>query len=252
MTAYKDLFTRADQARDYDRKEYGEKSGARLYSQFEISFLKGYLEALPETQRQRYLDFACGTGRIISALEDLFAESTGLDLSQAMLDTARSKIRKASLLCGDFESGSFNQWNDHFHCITAFRFLPNVEETIGRRALFWWKKILHPQGLLIVNTHLNPWSYKILLWPWHALKSLLSRKPMPRYYPVSLMKRELESAGFEVIHVYGAGCLSGKGVRWLPIRWSEKIESLFAGSSLAAHFGSNIILVCRRKNEKTG
>jgi ubiquinone/menaquinone biosynthesis C-methylase UbiE len=40
----------------------------------------------------RYLDFACGTGRILAHLEASMVESYGVDVSQPMLDIAEQRV----------------------------------------------------------------------------------------------------------------------------------------------------------------
>src|SRR5919204_5449185 len=54
------------------------------------------------SKRLKYLDFACGTGRIISALEDLTTEAVGLDISPQMVNAAGTRTSyRAVLKSGD-------------------------------------------------------------------------------------------------------------------------------------------------------
>src|SRR5436305_1241925 len=49
----------------------------------------------------RYLDFACGTGRITKRVERHAVKSCGVDISDSMLDVARQKCRATRFFCAD-------------------------------------------------------------------------------------------------------------------------------------------------------
>src|SRR5688572_16241079 len=53
------------------------------------------------TCRENYLDFACGTGRVLSCVEPYFQAPVGLDISDTMLAAARNRIKTATLVHGD-------------------------------------------------------------------------------------------------------------------------------------------------------
>ena len=68
----------------------GKKELSAYFNQEPILFLE-----------KRYLDFACGTGRLLSFLENNFAASTGVDISKDMLNIAEKYRKKSELICGD-------------------------------------------------------------------------------------------------------------------------------------------------------
>src|SRR5690606_10783466 len=71
-----------------------------------------------------HLDFACGTGRILQHLRHRGTDTVGVDVSEAMLEIARSLAPDAELICSDITQG--NALTDRkFDLITAFRFFPN-------------------------------------------------------------------------------------------------------------------------------
>src|ERR1019366_1533581 len=85
-----------------DAKEYG----AGSYSSFIWGLQRPVLEKILADFRQthgpvRLLDFACGTGRVISALEPLVDAAEGVDISENMVEIARKKCRAARLRVGD-------------------------------------------------------------------------------------------------------------------------------------------------------
>src|SRR4051794_14793106 len=53
----------------------------------------------------RYLDFACGTGRITQLVAPMAREAIGVDVSPSMLEAARSKCSQAKFLLADLTTG---------------------------------------------------------------------------------------------------------------------------------------------------
>ena len=103
---------------------------------------------------RRYLDFACGTGRITALVAPLAKESVGVDISPTMIEEARHKCPQTQfhltdLTAGDPELGSFD-------LITSFRFFGNAQDALREAALDALTRRLAPQGHLIINSHRNP------------------------------------------------------------------------------------------------
>ena len=48
------------------------------------------------SSKEKYLDFVCGTGRIISFLENNFTKSFGVDVSTSMLVVAEKSVKKST------------------------------------------------------------------------------------------------------------------------------------------------------------
>ena len=105
-------------------------------------------------RKRRSLDFACGTGRITRLIEPFAAESIGVDVSESMIEQARRKSRTSTFHLID--AFDVEQWAGSFDLITAFRFLGNADDASRRSALSLWRRLIHPQGRLIVNNHRNP------------------------------------------------------------------------------------------------
>ena len=59
-----------------------------IYS-VEKYILEGLLSDLPETQRNEYLDFACGPGRIIQFTKKFFKNCYGADINITWLNYAK-------------------------------------------------------------------------------------------------------------------------------------------------------------------
>jgi len=134
-------------------------------------------EGLTRGRGLRYLDFACGTGRILSALEVEVEESVGLDISSAMMEEARTKVSRSDLVLGNFmdEPGILS---GAFDVATAFRFFPNADGPLRHAAAAYLHEHLRPGGLLIVNNHQNAASLLCRLapimgksWPWKPVRN---------------------------------------------------------------------------------
>lgn len=133
------------------------------YWKIEKDFLKNNYCKIKIT---RYLDFACGTGRLSSLFENFSDEAIGIDVSEPMLNIARKKLKKTNLINYDLfsespppimlidENGSENGFKK-FELITAFRFFPNAEDELKEKALHKLFDLLSPGGILIINNHGN-------------------------------------------------------------------------------------------------
>src|SRR5208282_1965293 len=127
-TSYADRFQAKDDVASYDLQEYGAGSYASGIWDLQRPFLA---EILLQYQAEvghslTLLDFACGTGRVLSTLEQLVVSADGIDISPEMIAVARTKCVEARLQVGDIltQPGLLQK---NYDVITAFRFLLNVE-----------------------------------------------------------------------------------------------------------------------------
>lgn len=99
---------------------------------------------------QSYLDFATGSGRILEVLAPQFDEVVALDVSEAMVSSARKKVPEAQ-----FHIGGLRELHKRkFDLITAFRFFGNAEMSLREEILGDLRPLVG--GLMIVNNHRNP------------------------------------------------------------------------------------------------
>jgi SAM-dependent methyltransferase len=154
---------------------------------------------------KKYLDFACGTGRIFMALQPLAAQSTGLDLSPAMVTSACGRapgtdIRQGNLLAEPEVVDS------DYDLITAFRFFLNTDPNLRQRILSALAQRLRgPDSRLIFNAH----------GIWHSaygvglVADLVRRRPLRAALSVGQVRRLLYAAGLELIEWRGFGLMPG-------------------------------------------
>ena len=110
-----------------------------------------------------YLDFACGTGRVLAFMEKETQSATGVDISKSMLEVARENVTRAEVIEGDLTRATVLPGRE-FDLITAFRFFPNAEDQLRQDAMNALAKRLKPGGFLVFNNHKNTsaLSYRIV------------------------------------------------------------------------------------------
>ena len=147
-------------AEGYDQVLFNPESYDYLMWQRERRVIDDLIEKWA-TNFEKYLDFACGTGRVLSHLESRFVHSTGIDISPDMLSQAKSKIKKAELICGDATQNP-DLIDGTFDCITAFRFFLHAQQALRDEAMdFLAGRLRDTSSILIFNIHGNRYSTRL-------------------------------------------------------------------------------------------
>lgn len=109
----------------------------------------------------RYLDFACGTGRLSAIVAPLAQESIGVDISASMLAQARKKLSSMTFLEHDLtrERPPIGV----FDLVTAFRFFGNAQDQLRDEGLKAIVDHMKPGAHLIINNHRNPRALSAIL-----------------------------------------------------------------------------------------
>lgn len=187
-----------------------------------------------------YLDFACGTARVLSALEGYASRAVGLDVSSEMLRAAQHKVSSAELVLGDFVEDP-DIVRGKFHFVTAFRFFPNADPGLREKAAAYLSERTARGGLLVVNNHQNSTSLLCVLgrlvgkrWPW---------TPMRTRHLIDL----LTGVGFELVGRRSYGVLPGTARRpYLPT-WIHALVDEACNNLGLRNFGQDVILWFRRR-----
>jgi SAM-dependent methyltransferase len=129
-------------------------------AKFEAEYLREIVPHLTQGSG-RYLDFACGTGRITSIVAPLVGESIGVDISESMLTAARAKCPDTRFICADIARDAVDL--GQFDLVTSFRFFGNAQDELRSAALRAISGLVRSGGHLVINSHRNP----------HAIGSLL-------------------------------------------------------------------------------
>lgn len=240
-----DLITR-QQARSYDDAVYGPRSYDYWLWCLERVYLLQVLERQFGAKRPRYLDFACGSGRVIVVLEGgRVAESTGIDVSSSMLELARAKLQWSRIVEGDATEDP-SLLEGPYDLITAFRFFLNAEDALRARALAVLHEALADDGLLILNIHGNATSLRGL----SLLARRFRRRPplgsTPRQLSLAGARRLLHRHGFEVTEVSGFGVLTERLHRLAGPSLHRRLQRLVAFGAMR-YLAIDLVLVCRKR-----
>ena len=109
----------------------------------------------------RYLDFACGTGRVTSQLEKHADKSFGVDVSDSMVSQARTKCEATKFYVQDITAAALGI--EQVDLISAFRFFGNAQDDLRVAVLKSLRQLLKDDGVLVFNNHRNPSSIRGVL-----------------------------------------------------------------------------------------
>jgi predicted TPR repeat methyltransferase len=225
-------------AQDYDAKLFAPGSfDAAMWQREQLLLDRIVQQHVP--RRGSYLDFACGTGRVLSYVESHFREAVGLDISDTMLAVARERVPDATLVQADATRNPAALQHRRFDFVTAFRFFLNAQPSLREAAMAFLASTLRDESSrLLFNVHGNRHSTRALL----AAKAMITREQF-----ASMSVREsIELAarhGLEVVEWYGIGSYDKSLLRLMPMRawrWAEAVAPLPKRCNVYLYF------LCRR------
>jgi predicted TPR repeat methyltransferase len=240
-SSYIDSHKGAGKGAKYDEVYRSDPWHRYLWSR-EQEVLNCMLRDLYRGQPVDVLDFACGTGRIASALEANVREIVGVDVSASMLEIARTKLKRTTLIQGNIVDGPvFSSRN--FNLITAFRFFVNAEQDLRLAALRALVPYLAPDGYFVFNNHQNSDSAYIKLTRAYAnLKGFRFANTLSMAECAALMA----TVDFEIVRVYPVAMLHLPRVHFPPMvyRWADRVGGW---SQAFANRAESPIIVARRR-----
>lgn len=215
----------------------------RMVWEFERKILDTILSRCFEGVPIHHLDFACGTGRILSYMEDRAKSSTGVDLSPSMLEIALKNNKHAEILEADLTQDDV-LGEKKFNLITAFRFFPNAEGELRTEAMEVLTRHLDDGGLLVFNNHRNTGSTRF------RLARLLGRG-RARGMSMGEVKELLAKHNLELLWRFPLSIFPASEERkLLPISILTPLESFLSRLPIMGNFGENIVFVCRKMRKK--
>lgn len=201
-------------------------------------------ELVDKHKLQRYLDFACGTGRITSIFEKYIPESMGVDISENMVSVAKEKCTKTTFTIKDITSEELEA--EPFDVISSFRFFGNAQDELRMAVLKKMNLLLKQGGLLVVNNHRNPSSILCRL-------SNLTGGKDDADLSCSKFNGLLEDSGFEVIRKITIGAWLVR-YKWIRERIYNsalgKILDKIFNLPLLACLSPDMIIIARKKHSK--
>jgi len=242
MTApldYRDSHLSPEKAPSYHRQFYEDPLRSTIWK-LEQAILTQILQKFYTGRKIRHLDFACGTGRILSHLQPYADLSVGVDLSKNMLAIARKNIKQVEIIEGDITRTDC-LGNRSFNLITAFRFFPNAQIELRNEVITKLVQHLDPDGYLVFNNHMNLSSILNRLYR-------LIRKGGKDGMTMTHVEDLIRMGGLRICATYHAGLVPSTEKRLLlpkPILYALE-KSLFRFTGLGK-FAQNLIFVCKQK-----
>lgn len=213
-------------------------------ARWEKQYLADILPSLFSEGNGRYLDFACGTGRITQMVTPFAKDSYGVDISESMLKIARKKCSQVQFICTDITVHAL----DIGLCdlITSFRFFGNAQKELRFAALQAINRCLRLGGYLVINNHRNPLSLINL-----AQKSVGIEHGMDLTH--FKLRNLLHECGFEIktsraigFHIYRAKLIPTKEIDYFFTKLKERAFRSAAFVPLAP----DAIIVAQKVSER--
>jgi SAM-dependent methyltransferase len=196
-----------------------------------------------EERRGDYLDFACGTGRILAHLEERFDAAVGIDISPKMLDVATKRLRKARLILGDFNETHLLA-GERFDFVTAFRFFANAEPALRRQAIEKIYGLTRSKGFFVFNNHRNCTSLTFRLL---RLKARVQGRAPTSCLDAEEVLSLCRDRGFQLVKHYQWGVIPGHENWTLFPAWVQyPIESVIASARILRSLATYEIFVCQK------
>ena len=184
-----------------------------------------------------YLDFACGTGRVLAVVAPFAGRSVGLDISAVMLARAAARVPQASFVEGDVLAQP-DLAGDGYDLVTAFRFFLNAAPALRLPVLeALVAKLRDRDSRLVLNIHSNSFS----------VGGIGSRIRGEQHMSPLEVRRLVAGAGLEIEALYGFGVGPGCRTALSPLRpvvrafdrWTAHRQALRAVSR-------DLLLFCRK------
>jgi SAM-dependent methyltransferase len=237
--SYLDQWLNPEYPELYDAVIYNEESYDAFIWSLQRRDLRARVAALVQARGPlRYLDFACGTGRVLTSLEDLTDDVIGIDLAPPMVELARTKTR-STVLVGDVIDPA-QRPEGQFDLITAFRFFLNVDEATRTGVMDALAAMLRPDGgVLIFNMHGNARSTASLVrWRPDAARS-------GNLMRISEVHDLVTRSGLKVVGMRGYG-LSPRGLYYGKLaRVVRAIDRRWGGRRLHS-VSHDLVFICTR------
>src|SRR5215831_6660780 len=142
----------------YDYPQYYDIA-LQAYTQLEADFIEAACRKYCPFDVRRFLEPACGSGRLITELATRGYEMTGFDLNQPALGYLRRRLARHGLRAKTFEADMSDFWLDRpvdaaYCTVNTFRHL--LTEQTARDHLRCIAGSLRPGGIYILGLHLLP------------------------------------------------------------------------------------------------
>lgn len=238
MTDYRNSHLAPDCPERFDG-HYRWGRGRLYWETFERPYLERLFARLGREYPGRFLDFACGTGRILELARPHFVESVGIDVSDVMLAEARRKVPGARLIQADVMRDPPDVGT--FRVIALFRFILSAQQHLREGVLRWLRRVIAPDGVLVVNNHFNRWSaVGVAHQVDNLLHGRLAASPADKD-----MEKLLQGSGFQIVERYGFGVIPPWSARRrFPSAPLLQLERMLGRSRTLQKYAKDRIFLC--------
>lgn len=241
--SYRDSHKYQGKGAEYERY-YSTQRWERFLWSREQKIIQQILEKYFKGIDVHLLDFACGTGRITSFLENRVKTSTGVDVSGSMLAVAGNKLKRTEIIKADITVDNVLEGRK-FNLITAFRFFVNAEPSLRSAAMKILSELLSEDGYFIFNNHQSLGS------PWIKLHYMRHQKKNSQgifnVMTIAEMKKLVEEVGLEILELYPVGFFHPPKIV-VPQVVTGAIEKICCKFKSLALFSESPIAVCSWRN----
>lgn len=242
----------------YFKKDAGKKYDITISNKFELFIYQLEKRTLKKIIKKEFkgnkniehLDFACGTGRILKALNKLVKKQTGIDTSKEMLKEAQ-KIKNVNLIQGNILQEKVTK--KKYDLITSFRLLLNLDDNYKVTILKKLKQYLKKDGILVINNHMNRYSLiGFQFFIRHLLGEKQKRKTNTNKGIINTMselemRKIIKKAGYKIIDVYRFTFFPGrKNIILLPKKTLFYLELIISKIPFLNLICKDQIYVCKK------
>ena len=245
-TPYSERFQAQNDAEHYEHTEYALDAYPTYIWQLQKPVLRKILQSLRKDSGSiSLLDFACGSGRILSFVEKEVDHSDGVDVSESMVAIAQGKCNNSSIYVVNVLKYPDLLQKD-YDVITCFRFLLNVDEDTRIQALKeLHKRLVRKNGILVTNIHGNSFSVRRLA----LIYRRLFRGEKHHEMSPGEIAQLFDKCGFVAVSEFGFGILPPTLYRTSLKSLAKWVDHACCRLPLLNKFSIDLLYVCRVKTE---
>lgn len=237
---YKNSHKLKNYGKKYDKVYRRDTYSARVWI-LEKEILGKIINKYFKTKINNYLDFACGTGRIIGFINKNAINAYGIDISGEMLKEARIKFKKINFILLDIIK-NLNKFKQKFNLITSFRFFLNAEDSLKKKILKAISQLIDDNGIFVFNIHGNKNSIRHFAVFFRKL--LFKTKVNETSY--AEMEKLLNENNLRISEIYGLNFLPFIFIKFLPKKLWLTIEKSIYKLKFLNNFGIQLIFVSKK------
>jgi 2-polyprenyl-3-methyl-5-hydroxy-6-metoxy-1,4-benzoquinol methylase len=147
-----------------------------------------------------HLDIACGPGTFVGTINDT-VESIGVDIAAPQIDYARTAYGTEKKKFEIVGPGELPYGKGHFDIATCVELLEHLTPAEGKTLLLEAKRVIKPDGLLLLSTPDYGGAWPMLEWILNRRGDVSYEDQHITHYTKASLKLFLEQAGYKDVRV---------------------------------------------------